>query len=396
MDTQFPHVVERGAFLHKKILIPYFMGGLGHFTLAHSIACFLQKMKPEWEIRLFDPADELKNRALNGLYKGLWKAFLKMPRAAKFFFTFDRFFPAVGSFINMHYLKSVIPKAMGFLVGYKPDLIMSTHWGCTHLFNLARNSLSFDMPLLYIFGEFGGKYKLLNCGADIYFTISDEACRDLIELGIPEERIENINLILHPVFLKMNLSKQEARSKLRLPEDIFTVVVSLGGEGIGFSLSFISEFVQEVKNMQMLILTGRNSKMLTEINKYFNHERIIPFGYREDIDLIIAAADILAGKPGTSYAMEAVKLEKPFVVTKIGAPNEIPNMNYIISNGFGWYTPKPVEFAKLLKKIDSDPEFYATALDRLSKVSKENGAEEIAEYIVNLIGSTTPPTRGKA
>ncbi|MBA7666417.1 Processive diacylglycerol beta-glucosyltransferase [subsurface metagenome] len=386
MDQPYLHAVERGVPLHKKILIPYFMGGLGHFTLAHAIGCFLQKMKPEWEIRLFDPADELKDRVLNGLYKGLWKAFLKMPRAAKFFFIFDKFFPAVGFFINMHYLKSVIPKAMGFLVGYKPDLIMSTHWGCTHLFNLARNSLSFDMPLLYIFGEFGGKHRLINCGADIYFTISDEAHRALFELGIPEERIENINLILHPIFLKQNLSKQEARSKLRLPEDIFTVVVSLGGEGIGFSLSFISEFVQEVKNMQMLILTGRNSKMLTKINKDFNHERIIPFGYREDIELIIAAADILAGKPGTSYAMEAVKLEKPFIVTKIGAPNEIPNMNYIISNGFGWYTPKPMEFAELLKKIDSDPEFYASALDKLSKISKKNGAEEIAEYIVNLIG----------
>lgn len=372
----------------KKVFIPYFMGGLGHINQAESIAHCLHQKAPDLEIRLSDPAEDLQERSLNALYSELWKTFLKNPVAANFVFNFDKVFPQVGSFINFQGLKPAIPKAMGFLSGYRPDLIMSCHWGCTHLFDLARKALGIEVPLFYVYGELAGSYKLINCGADIYFTETEEAYQGLLEIGIRPEQVEIINLIVHPRFYSLGVSKEEARLRMGLAKDLYTLVVSLGGEGIGFSLEFVAEFLNGVKNAQMVILTGLNKELFEALSREIKNERITVHGYLEveKMVLVKVAADIMAGKCGTLTICEAIKKGIPYIVTRIGAPNERANMEYLISKGFGWYEPKPALFARLINELIADPTLYNDALKRLSEVPRTNGAEDIASYIVSRIG----------
>ena len=66
----------------------------------------------------------------------------------------------------------------------------------------------------------------------------------------------------------------------------------------------------------------------------------MPLGYQEDISGILGAADVLAGKCGTGYAMLSIAKGIPLIVTHIGAPNERENMLHIVENGHGWYCPR--------------------------------------------------------
>ena len=113
---------------------------------------------------------------------------------------------------------------------------------------------------------------------------------------------------------------------------------------------------------------------------------MVPLGYQEDISEIVAAADALAGKSGTGYAMMAMKKGIPLIVTHIGAPNEYENMRYIVDNGYGWFCPRPRQFVERVMLMTHDRESCRDVLERLEQVGEQNGAEAIATEIVKYLG----------
>ncbi len=370
----------------KRVLIPYFSAGYGHHSFGCSIEHFLKKGDLDVEVRMFDPGADLAKQKLNDIYVDSWKSFLKMPKKiSQILFDIDNAVPEISSFINKQYLKPAVPAAANFLTGYNPDLIMSTHWGCTHLFNLARQEIKRNIPLFYVYTELGGAKKLMNCGADLYFSLSEEATQSLIGLGIERERIRTINLVVQPDLFSSMIKKEEARQELAIDANKLTVLYSNGGEGIGPAREFIAQFNDNVDNGQLLILTGKNEKMFQAIRGNFNNTKIIPFGFMDSISPLFSAADIVSGKCGTSFTMEAIKLGRPMVVTNLGAPNEAENLNYLLEHRFGWYTPKPSQFSRLINEIIAGNAEFNTVTDALQDVPQGNGAQEIAAECITAL-----------
>jgi UDP-N-acetylglucosamine:LPS N-acetylglucosamine transferase len=368
-------------------LLPYFLAGSGHLAVAEAIADALGRRRPGWQVRLLEPAEEFRDRPLNRLYKQAWRRVLEMPSAAKqLVFEMDEAFPALSSFINSQAMRSAVLKSIGFLAGFQPDLIVSTHWACTHLFDRARRKLQMEVPLLYVYTELAGSYQMINCGADLYFAMSPEAARDLLQEGIPAGQLKEINLVVRPQFLHGIPSQEEARERLGLPRESFILLFNVGGEGIGPTMGFVSAFISVVEEGRILVAAGRNEKLFAGLQEKFPDRRVIPLSYRTDMEMLMAASDVLAGKCGASYSMEAVLMAKPFIVTQIGAPSERPNMNYIVDNGFGWYAPTPSRFADLLQQLISDPALHSRVKDSLDQVSRRNGAEDVADTVLSMLG----------
>ena len=369
-----------------KVLVPYFLAGSGHLAVAEAVAHALAGRRPDWQVRLLEPAEEFRDMPLTRLYKQAWRRILEMPTAAKqLVFEMDEAFPALSSFINTSAMRTAVLKAVGFLAGYQPDLILSTHWACTHIFNRARRKLGMQVPLLYVYTELAGAYQIINCGADLYFTMAPEAARDLELEGIPPEHLRPINLVVRPQFIHGLLSREQARDRLGLPREGFILLLSVGGEGIGPIDGFVSAFTEVVREGRILVATGRNERLYNDLRERYPDVRVVPLGYRTDMELLMSAADVLAGKAGASYSMEAVIMATPFIITQIGAPSERPNMNYIVDNGFGWYAPTPARFAELLHELIRDPSLHSRAMDNLARVSKRNGAEDIVDAILGLL-----------
>lgn len=370
----------------KRILIPYFLAGSGHFAIAEAIKFYLNKKYPEYEVRLLEPAIEFRDELLNNFFKEAWKHVLRMKKStSQFLFEIDKAIPSLVKFINSQHLKLASLKGMGFLVGYNPDVILSTHWGCSHLFNQSRKELELNIPLLNVFTELAGGHKLTNCGADKYFAVSKTAARDLTHYDIADEDIVQVNFIVRPNLIKGALSRDAARSQLGLPLNKFIIVFNVGGEGLGSNDSFIETFTEVYPDALLIVLAGRNEALLSNIQTNFMNKNVLGFGYRTDIEQFLASADLLAGKCGGSFSMEAVMMGKPFIITNVGAPSEKPNKDYILSKGYGWYTPKAEKFGKLLTELQKNPSVYETAKTNLSKVPTINGAEQIADTVHSML-----------
>jgi UDP-N-acetylglucosamine:LPS N-acetylglucosamine transferase len=396
----------------KKILIPYLSAGLGHMILAQAIAHFVHRMRPDWDVRLMDAARDLDDELLQKTFVDLWKVFLGMPPfVSTALFALERLAPRAARALNRRSFRTAVPKAAAFLAEYEPDLVMSTHWACTHLFSMARGEKTF--PLYYIYGELGETYSVINCGADLYFTLSQRIDDGLARIGIDAAHIRRIPMIVDPHMVKSDVPRDVLRRDLGIPEDNLVVVLSLGGEGIGHTLPFIDAFARHTTGASLVVLTGRNSALLRALQqrtgggaksasggaksasggaKSASGGAVIALGYQEDISGIIGAADVLAGKCGTGYAMMAMAMGVPLIVTHLGAPNERGNMLYVVENGFGWYCPRPRLFAERVSVIGKDRaasrESAGTPAAQESAPAAKapsNGAEIIAEAIVDAL-----------
>jgi UDP-N-acetylglucosamine:LPS N-acetylglucosamine transferase len=370
--------------MSKRILFPYLSAGLGHLILAQSIAHYVRLMRPDWEIRIMDAARELDDGLLKKTFEDVWRSLLKMPPIlSRFFFALERLFPSLVVALNHRSFRTAVPKAAAFLAAYRPDLIMSTHWACAHLFSMARADN--PIPLFLIYGELGATYSVIKSGADLYFAPTPRIEEGLVKIGVPPDRIRPVPFVVDPHLMDNRVPRDELKRQLGIPADRLCVVLSLGGEGIGLSMRFIEEFVRQVEGASLVVLTGRNVKLLGELESRFKGDTVISLGYREDISGILSAADVLAGKSGTGYAMLAVKKGIPLIITHIGAPNEAENMRYIVENGYGWFCPRPRQFVQRLSIMARDRGSYSDVIERLRLVDRHNGAETIAAAIVETL-----------
>jgi UDP-N-acetylglucosamine:LPS N-acetylglucosamine transferase len=123
----------------KKIIIPYLSAGLGHRIQAQAIAHYLRGMRPEWDVTIMDAARELDDALMQKTYVDGWRIFLRMPSfLSTALFALEPLAPKLARALNRRYFRTAVPKAAAYLAAHKPDLIMSTHWACGHLFSLAQ------------------------------------------------------------------------------------------------------------------------------------------------------------------------------------------------------------------------------------------------------------------
>jgi UDP-N-acetylglucosamine:LPS N-acetylglucosamine transferase len=280
--------------------------------------------------------------------------------------------------------RTAVPKAAAYLVAHKPDLIMSTHWACGHLFSLAQQEPGVPrIPQYYLYGELRATYSIINCGADVYFTLTPRIEDGLARLGVQRSQMRRVPVVVDPRMVANDVPRDVLRRGLGIPNDNLAVVLSQGGEGIGRTLPFIEAFTRGVKGATLVVLTARNTELLEEIKQRVRSDSVIAIGYQEDISGIIACADVLAGKCGTGYAMLAMATGVPLIVTHIGAPNERENMMHIVENGHGWYCPRPRQFADQVSLLVR--ERTGCREGAKAPVDRQNGAETIAAAIVDAL-----------
>jgi 1,2-diacylglycerol 3-beta-galactosyltransferase len=369
--------------MSRRILIPYLSAGLGHFVQAQAIAGFLNQMRPDWEVLLMDPARDLDDALMQKRFVDLWRLVLKMPLpVSRAVFAIESLAPGIENAVNLRSFRTAVPKAAAWLDAHPVDLIMSTHFACSQLFSMARGGRK--VPLYTVYGELETAYRLAVCGADLYFIFTGKVREGLARLGVDRAIIRQVPLVFDPSMVKNDIPREVVRRQMGIPPEHFTVVLSLGGEGIGRSLPFIEAFAREAKGATLIVLTGRNAQLLSRIQARVRSPAVMALGYQEDLSPIVACADAFAGKVGTGAVSLTVATGIPLIVTHVAAPHELGSMRFVVENGHGWYCPRPSLFVHKVSELVRQRKSCAGASAAGSQ-APQNGAEVIAAAIVEAL-----------
>ncbi len=272
-----------------------------------------------------------------------------------------------------------------FIDQEKPDFILGTHYFVNQVIPYYVKSYGLGIP---VFGYAPDIFFYPNIGTNRHMDrmyVCSTIGRDwMLKQGFSADRIS-----LCPFPLKQSIesyaipTKEEARSKLGLMQGIFTILMNLGGEGIG-NTRLARRLVQDGMQAQFIVV-GKMSKATERLYRNFeeNHPEfpIIAPGFTDKMLDYIVASDIVVGKAGANSMMESIYLKRPFIITEqLYAGYRTPL--FLDQYKVGWVENNVEKQAKILERYASNQELRKQVEHELAIQPLAFGSSKMAEQVM--------------
>lgn len=334
----------------QKILILYTSVGLGHKYIALNIAYHLEQAG--FEIKLADILEvqsglmvsfgewlhSLINRRLPFIWRWMYlsKTFsaltmwLRVPLAGR----------------NYQNLKQAIDE-------FQPDMVIATQTSASApMIYMKRHGL-YKGKFVIAFSDYHFHPYWFYKDADFYLVNINEQKQELLRRGMPSEKIAVCGITLKPA---ISVDPEEVKQKLGLAGKQ-VVLMSSGSLGIGFPVSLLLEFAQELirvePNIQLVVVCGKNETMqnyLSEQGKKHNLN-LTALGFYEPMAELFAISNAFLTKPGGLTVAEALRDNLPMVATHFLPGQEELNYEYLTARKLIHPIPNPMTAQNLVAKL---------------------------------------------
>ncbi|HTV48003.1 MAG TPA: glycosyltransferase [Phycisphaerae bacterium] len=281
---------------------------------------------------------------------------------------------------------------------FAPDLIVCTHFTPAALTAWLYENKRLSVKPAIVVTDFDCHATWLTHTYLYYFVILDETREHLIRLGIDPARICVSGIPIDPVFMKPKTQK-ESRRRLELREDLFTILVSAGGNGVGPMEMLVAELLQINRPVQIVVIAGRSVELKTRLDELaaqVNGQgpvRLVPVGYTNQMDEYMAAADILLGKPGGMTSGEAMARNLPMCIFNPIPGQEERNSDHLLELGTAIRCNNLPTTAYKLQLLMDDPKRLAMMRQNTAKIAHPDSAKTIVDTLLNMPSQRPPHKR---
>ena len=278
-----------------------------------------------------------------------------------------------------------------------PHVVVSVHPLTQHIFARVLKELKVAdrIPLVSVVTDPAyGFWKGWACDdVRLYLVASEEARLQLIDYGIPSERIKVSGMPVHPKFAYPGEeAARAARQALGLDPDKFTVFVNAGWEGGGNIPQIFRELVRGQLPVQAIFLAGKNealradAELLAEVAEF----PIKVIGYSEQVEQLMSAANVMISKLGGLTTFEAFACRVPIIADGITAPmpQEAGTASLVVKRGAGVILQRASDIVPVVRRMVEDSAHYSAMRAATIGLALPNATRHIVEEITALIPRT--------
>lgn len=297
------------------------------------------------------------------------------------------------------------PKMVRFFQKYPADLIVSVHPFATSIPGYILSKIRPDIPFVTVVTDLvSGHPFWYSRQAHKTFLPSNEAYQRAIKQKIPLKKLEITGLPIDLRFanlaamsqasqgtIKYELSNMKTKAQMKeqygLPPDKAMVLLIGGGDGIGNLETYADIVARAALPLSLMVVTGKNESLRQRLSK---KEWSIPTkitGFVRDMPHRMAAADILITKAGPGTLCEGLASGLPILMTSFIPGQEAGNVQWLIKNKAGQFTPSVEELIQGLHKLvnqDGLTSHYDVASQAAKKLARPNAALTIAQRLIDL------------
>lgn len=269
---------------------------------------------------------------------------------------------------------------------YHPDLIVCTHFLPAEIVSWLKAKERLSSRQVIIVTDFDVHAMWLVHHYERYFVALDEARVYLEALGIPPNKITVSGIPIDPVFAKKK-DKEEMRLKHGLAPDRTTILLSAGGFGVGAVDALVASLLPLQHRAQVVAICGRNEELKQRLTKLAARAKpdasllLKPFGYTEEMDELMAASDLVLGKPGGLTTSEALAKGLVFVIVNPIPGQEERNSDHLLEGGVAIRCNNLPTLSYKLDRLLADPKRFASMQANSRRMGKPNAAMEIAQQL---------------
>jgi len=269
-----------------------------------------------------------------------------------------------------------------------PRLALCTHFLPAEILVHLRKEKVFDIPIGVIVTDWDAHAMWLLHNVDWYFVACEETKVYLSALGIPPESIYVTGIPIDPIF-GTEKPKRETRIRLGLDPDRTTLLVSVGGFGVGPVESLVRA-IQEVQHpIQIVIICGRNARLESRLKSFpeARHPMKV-IGFTSEMDSWMAASDLLVGKSGGLTSSEALARGLVLVVVNPIPGQEERNSDHFLEEGVAIRCNNLPALPFKIDTLLSDKERFSRMQQTVKRLARPHAASEIVSIVLDSSGSS--------
>lgn len=372
----------------------YVDGGKGHYVPAKAVMEALAEMGHHASLEEF--FDYLDIRWIGVLNKYWWRLMLAHSKVERKMSKFNDS-KTNGMDIAIKYACRHCERALASNLKEAPvDFIFCTHPYASTILSAMLKDMGVDIPVYYFATDvFNAPVASVSTDIRKFLISTEEGAERVVKMGQPADSV-----IISPFPLQKNiadspiLTKLEARKKLGLELELFTVQLNLGGEGIG-SIQLLEQLNKDNLPVQVVVVGGINKKMIRKFNfikKHLNSNlKLVVAGFVSNVNEYLAASDIIAGRAGINTIVEAMYMHRPFLITEL-VYTVIPSAEYVEKYKVGWNATDDVsKQLNIVKDLIVNPDTLVRLDSNFNQIPIKYSSEKLAKMIVNDALQVTSP-----
>ncbi len=368
-----------------RVLILSITAGQGHHAAAKSISDSMAAKGAK--VKIIDAYRSLNRLLYKGVNEGYLMSTKYTPSAYRRIYNLMENKESQATKYSVQSLLNV-PLAYrfeGFIEEFNPDVMICTHIFAAQLVNeLKRHGKFTNVPTIGIVTD----YTIHPFWEDVTFIEYIEIASELLSYkaqlrGIDQSRILPLGI---PVSSKFGgkLERTEACKSLGISPDKRTVLVMAGSMGYGNMPSIISQIHSFDTDIQILAVLGNNRRQYKKLSDSKLSENVFLYGYVNNVDVMMDAADCIITKPGGLTITEAMCKSLPMILVHPIPGQEERNVEFLLNNGVALLVTKTFPINEALHYLYESPDRLSTISGRLKHIAWPDSAERIAEFVLSL------------
>ena len=278
--------------------------------------------------------------------------------------------------------KLVTHKLKDYVTEFAPDVIVGTHSYACMLMTYLREKEIVNCPLLGIVTDFTVHPFWESTDIDYYVTADALLENQMRRKGIPAEKLLPFGIPIREGFSK-KIPKSDARSMLGI-EDKTTFLIMMGSMGFGNISKELRAIDTIDENFQILCVCGNNSKMKAEIEEQTWNKKVITFGFVDNVDVMMDAADLIVTKPGGLTTSEFLAKNLPAVIMNPIRGQEDRNTEFLVNNGAAIMVTETFPLEEALFELLKSPCRIKLLEESVKYLGKPNSTRDVCDFIIKL------------
>lgn len=269
-----------------------------------------------------------------------------------------------------------------YMLNEKPDLIITTHWLANEIITSLKKRGKVETFLVTCITDYYPHAFWRNNGVDLYIVPNEDLIPRLVKLGVPPEKTHIVGLPIGPEFVDKH-DKKELCKKLGINAELFSLLITSGGFGVGPIKELVAEIEKIEYPLQVLVVCGKNAGLQKELSAYIEESRHIfrIFGFVKNMDELMEVSDILISKSGGLTSTEAMAKNLPIIILYPIPGQEFSNSEFLVKHGAGVRVKSAKQARIALEGLLTEPDRLAALRQNIGKLAKPNAAREIMTYL---------------
>ncbi len=263
-----------------------------------------------------------------------------------------------------------------------PDFIICTHVFAALLVTALAENISKNIKTIGIVTDFTIHPYWEDTNLDYYITASEVLTNQGVKKGISADKFKPFGIPIDVKFAE-KLERSEAFQKLGLPEKK-TVLVMSGSMGFGNLEEEILALDRVDMDFQIVTICGNNKKLEKSIEKLETQKSVFTYGYVDNVDVFMDAADCIVTKPGGLTTSEALAKELPMIMSNPVPGQEDRNVEFLLNAGAALKVSRTYPIDDAVIQMFSGDRSRLIA-ETMKSLGKPNATRDLAVFIKDIV-----------